>query len=229
MTELKWDPILDVTEIGVAVRDGVSSSNQVIIIIVKHLRKCKICSLPTIIQMFAMKELENHAYLFGYIISNCFALAALFFAVKSPRLARIFFFLLFTWASWFNWRTALQSPDTYVGTSAMALTIYRDFITGWFSKHVVLVIGFIATSQALIAISLLLKGWMYKTGIIGAIFFLLAIMPLGIASAFPSTVIMAYAMVWLLRRKADYIWKNHTHENTHLGLRNNTSHFLHHS
>ena len=153
-----------------------------------------------------MKEIGNHAYLIGYIISNAFALVLLFFAVIYPRVARILFFLLFAFASWINWKTALQSPQDYVRISDLALFVYRPFITGWFSKHVLYVVGFIATAQCFIAVSLLFKGWMYRTAVIGAIVFLLAIMPLGIASAFPSTLIMAYAMGWLLKQKADYVW-----------------------
>jgi hypothetical protein len=177
----------------------------------------------------AMKELQNHTYLVGYIISNAYALILLFLAVIYPRLARVFFFLLFALASWINWKITLQSPLDYVRTSEVALTIYRQFITGWFSKHVLLVVGFIATAQGFIAVSLLLKGWVYKTGIIGAIVFLVAIMPLGIASAFPSTLIMAYGMVWLLKKTPDYIWRGHLNDNNSFNIRNITSNSLYQS
>lgn len=175
-----------------------------------------------------MKDLEN-GFLLAYLVSNTFALILLFFAATSPRTARILFFLLFAVASVINWKICLQSPEHYVSTSQYALVIYRQFITGWFSNHVVLVVGFIATAQVFIAVSLLLKGWMYKTGVIGAIVFLLAIMPLGIASAFPSTLIMAYAMVWLLNRKVDYVWVNNNSERKDFSLRNRniTKHSLH--
>lgn len=175
-----------------------------------------------------MKELENHSYLIGYLISNAFALMLLFFAVKSPRVARVLFFLLFVGASWINWKIALQSPQLYIRTSDAAIVIYRKFITGWFSKHVVLVVGFIATAQAFIAASLLLKGLAYKIGLIAGIVFLLAIMPLGIVSAFPATLTMADAMVWLLRRKADYVWKSiNKRENRGFSLRNFPQHAMH--
>lgn len=176
-----------------------------------------------------MKELENDGYLIGYLISNVFALILLFLAVTFPRAARVLFFLLFAAASVINWKICLQSPQDYVSTSQYALVIYGQFITSWFSNHVVLVVGFIAIAQVLIAISLLLKGWMYKTGVVGAIVFLLAIMPLGIASAFPSTLIMAYAMVWLLKRKVDYVWINSNREKKDFIVRNRniTKHSLH--
>lgn len=61
-----------------------------------------------------MKELENHAWLIGYIVSNAYALIVLFFAVLFPRVARVLFLLLFALASYINWKTALQSPHDYV-------------------------------------------------------------------------------------------------------------------
>jgi hypothetical protein len=180
-----------------------------------------------------MKELENHTYFIGYVISNSFALLLLFLAIVFPRIARIFFCLLFAFASYTNWKIALQSPETYVQTSRVALNIYSQFITGWFSRNVLLVVGFIATAQALIAISVLLKGWIYKTGTAGAIVFLLAIMPLGIASAFPSTLIMAFAMMRLLKGKPDPIWNFHIKKAAGNGvlkrpftIKKITSHFL---
>ncbi|WP_018617464.1 hypothetical protein [Segetibacter koreensis] len=176
-----------------------------------------------------MKGLEDQTFLVGYLISNAFALILLFFSVFFPKVARVLFFILFASASYINWKLSLQSPEDYVRTSEAALGIYRLFITGWFSKHVVLVVGSIATAQSFIAVSLLLKGWFYKAGVIGAIVFLVAIMPLGIASAFPSTLIMAYAMVWLLKEKPDYVWKKQTKSNKRFNIRKFTSHSLYQS
>lgn len=180
-----------------------------------------------------MKEFVNNTFFIGYLISNAFSLLLVFFAVMSPRVARILFFLLFAFASWINWKIALQSPQDYVRAAESALFMYRGFITGWFSRHVLLVVGSIATAQAFIAVSILLRGWIYKAGVIGAIVFLLAIMPLGIAAAFPSTLIMAYAMVWLLKRKADYVWKKSVDDGKKLSkgfnIKRSTTHSLHHS
>ena len=176
-----------------------------------------------------MKEFANNAFLIGYLISNSCSLILLFFTLVSPRLARILFFLLFAVASWINWKLALESPQNYLQTADSALDIYRQFITGWFSRHVLMVVGFIATAQAFIAVSLLLTGWIYKAGIISGIIFLLAIMPLGIGSAFPSTLVMAYGMVWLLKGKTDYIWKKNISHRKGFNIKRMATHSLHHS
>ena len=155
-----------------------------------------------------MKGFENQTYLLMYIISNVVALLILSTAWKQPRIARLLFFLLFIWASWTNWKTALYNPQFYIEYADLSfLTIYRQFIRGWFSEHVTEMVGFIATCQALIAVSMLLKGWMLKTGAIGAIIFLLGIAPLGVGSAFPFSITASLALYLILKDGTnDYLW-----------------------
>ena len=162
-----------------------------------------------------MKGLENQVYLIAYIISNAFALMLLFFSWKHIKLSRLIFSILFAWASWANWTTALNSPADYLDYFSLALIpFYRNFIEGWFSEHIQLMVGVIATSQALIAITLLLKGWVYKIGIIGGTLFLIAIMPLGVGSAFPCTLILAIALIMLYKDHPHFILKRKFHSGT---------------
>ena len=149
-----------------------------------------------------MNGLENKVYLIAYIISNTFALLVLLFSWKHIKLCRMAFVILFGWASWANWTTAINSPDDYLDYAAFSfLPFYKHFIQGWFSNHICLIVGFIATVQAFIAISLILKGWVYKIGIIGGVLFLISIAPLGVGSAFPCTLLLALAL--------GIIYKNH--------------------
>ncbi len=155
-----------------------------------------------------MKGLENNTYLIMYIISNVVSLIMLWAAWKQHRFLRLMFFLLFAWASWTNWNEAVKTPIFYLDYADLTfLKFYRDFIHGWFSDHITAVVGFIATCQALIAISMISKGRILKIGALGAIVFLLAIIPLGAGSAFPCTLIMAIAMWSLFREKqTHYLW-----------------------
>jgi hypothetical protein len=155
-----------------------------------------------------MKGLENSTYLLLYIISNIVALLMWVIAWRSARLGRLLFFLLFAWASWMNWTTAIHSPQSYMEYADLSLlNVYKQFIRGWFSQHILLSVGFIASCQALIAISLLMKGWILKTGIVAAIIFLIAIVPLGVGSGFPCTVMLAFGMYVLFHKPAqDYLW-----------------------
>jgi hypothetical protein len=157
-----------------------------------------------------MKGFDNTTYLLMYIISNAVALLILWAAWKQPRLARLLFFLLFAWASWTNWTTALHHPQSYIEYADLSfLNVYKQFILGWFSNHITEAVGFIATCQALIAVSLVLKGWILRLGIICAIIFLLAIAPLGVGSAFPFSLIALGALYVILRSEAsDYLWLN---------------------
>lgn len=154
-----------------------------------------------------MGDTGSKIFLVAYISSNIAALIMLVAAIKYPRVARLMFFLLFAWACWANWSTALSTPQFYLDYARSAfLAAYKSFITGWFSRHIIMAVGFIATCQALIAVSVLLKGTVYKTGITGGIIFLLAILPLGFYAAFPCTLIMAIAMYLLFKHSQDYIW-----------------------
>jgi hypothetical protein len=148
-----------------------------------------------------MKGLDNQAYVILLTISNIVAILQLIAAVKWPRIARLSFFLLFAWASWTNWKESQQAPQFYLEYADLTWSNwYKDFINGWFSRHIELAVGFIATCQGLIAMSMLLKGCIFKTGALAAMVFLISILPFGIGSGFPCTAIMAVALYILLRK-----------------------------
>jgi hypothetical protein len=66
----------------------------------------------------------------------------------------------------------------------------------------------IAICQALIALGLVLNNGWTKAACLGGIIFGLAIAPLGIGSAFPSTLSMAIAFYILFKKyDHDLIWK----------------------
>lgn len=154
-----------------------------------------------------LKGLENQTYLIAYIISNVAALVLLYCASAWPRIGRLLFVLLFAWASWTNWGTALRTPEVYLDYANLTfLDLYRQTINGWFSEHITLAVGIIATCQALIAVSMVLKGWIFKAGAAGAILFLVGIAPLGVGAAFPATLIMALAMGVLMGKNHSYLW-----------------------
>lgn len=154
------------------------------------------------------KGLENQTYLVAYIISNAVALVLLFLSWKRPRLARLLFVLLFAWACWINWTTASQSPQRYMDYADLAfLDVYREAIQGWFSGHIQTVIGIIATCQGLVALGLLFRGRVYKIAVTAGIVFLVAIAPFGVGSAFPCTLVMAFALFLLLRQSHHYLWR----------------------
>jgi len=157
-----------------------------------------------------MRGLEVPQYLVAYLISNAIAIVLLLLAWKQPRMARASFSVLFIWACYTNWHVALTKPNDYLFYANLTFSgTYRSFILGWFSDHILLMVGFIATCQGLIAVSLLLKNWIYQVGIAGAIIFLLAIVPLGVGSGFPCTLILAAALYVLSRKSPEYLWHKH--------------------
>jgi hypothetical protein len=154
-----------------------------------------------------MKGLENPEFLAGLIGFNLLGIIFILCAVKWPRIGRMLFFLLFAWACWMNWTLSLKEPAVYQDYAELALFDgYRDFITGWFSRNTSWVVATIATCQGLIAISMLLKGWIYKLGCIGGMIFLLAIVPLGVGSGFPCTISFAIALFILFKKGKTFAW-----------------------
>jgi hypothetical protein len=148
-----------------------------------------------------MIELIKSIFLAGYIISNLFAIYLLYISWNKPDLARIIFSIIFLGACLTNWTIAINYPEDYLNFADMTvIRWYSDFITGWFSRHILLTVGCIATIQAMIGIAILLRGWLYKLAIAGGSLFLLAIIPLVVRSAFPGSIIMTIAMLKLFNR-----------------------------
>ncbi|MEP7318062.1 MAG: hypothetical protein ABI921_04965 [Panacibacter sp.] len=156
-----------------------------------------------------MKGFENEIYRYMLFVSTGISIIMLLVAIWWPRIARFLFFVLFAWAAYTNWQTSQQTPIVYVEYADLVWSnLYKNIINGWFAKHVELVVGVIAVCQGLIAISMLLKGVIFRIGAIGAIVFLAAIIPFGVGSGFPTTLIMCIALIIILRKHADdYIWQ----------------------
>jgi len=145
----------------------------------------------------------------AYLISNIVAVIMLACSWKYPRIARLLYLFLFAWASLANSHAALKTPQYYLDYERFAfIGFYRNFIHGFFSEHITALVLIVALCQIAIAVSMLLKGWIYRTGCLGAILFLVSIAPLGVGSGFPCTLIMAAGLLLLLRKKeVDYLWK----------------------
>lgn len=153
-----------------------------------------------------MKHLDQ--YLLPYLITQGVAAIFLVVAWKNTRLARLLFFLLFTLASITNFSFSFSNPNLYLAYADTALPFYRDFINGWFSRHIHMMVPMIATGQFMIAIGIILKGWWVKWACIGAIIFLMAIAPLMVGSGFPFSFIVSWAAWIVLKKdKKDFLWR----------------------
>lgn len=156
-----------------------------------------------------MKGLENETYLAGFIISNLAGLILLLVALKKPRVARILFSILFGWACWRNYTLAVMNPREYLAYADLAASWYRDFINGWFSRHIGIFVSIIAVFQGMIAAGMLLNDGWVKAACAGAVIFLLSIAPLGVGAAFPfSITVSAAALIIFFRDKHNYIWQD---------------------
>ncbi len=139
-------------------------------------------------------------WLMPHLISIVASLLMALAAWKRPTLGRTLFVLLFAWAAQFNLRTALAAPAAYLDYAALTdSTTMRRLILGPFAAHAQAYVVLIAVAHACIAIGLTLRGKVASVAAVGAIAFFVAIAPLGVGSAFPSSLILAGAMALLLR------------------------------
>ena len=156
-----------------------------------------------------MKAWDNSSYLLALLISNFVAVVLLYSTWKSPRLGRLLFLLVFSWAGLTNWVTFLKHPTAYLEYADLAFfSTYRNFINGWFSHHLLISVGFIASCQVLIGLGMMAKGFLFRLACVGAMIFLLAVLPLGVGSGFPCTLLMAIAMYLLYQQSPEnYLWQ----------------------
>src|SRR5689334_18261346 len=95
-------------------------------------------------------------YIAPYLISNLIAIVILVGAWKRPRAAQWVCGVIFLWASITNAATAIVRPRAYLEYASLTVSwSYREFITGWFSDHIQLLVLSVAAGQFVIAALLL--------------------------------------------------------------------------
>jgi hypothetical protein len=156
-------------------------------------------------------------YLIPFLVSNLVFGLTIVAALRKPMYARMFLAAFFLWATCINSTLAIRSPEVYLDYARLdAVPVYRDFINGFFSSHITPLVISIAAGQLFITIGLILNKTWTQLACFGGIVFGLAIAPLGVGSAFPSTVSMAIAFYILMRKyDHDYIWNWKQYKNQH--------------
>jgi hypothetical protein len=105
-----------------------------------------------------------------------------------------------------NLISVYNDPNVYIsGFGQTAIDFYKEIIYGPFSENPGLYVTLIAIGQILVGALMWSKKLWYNAGVLGGIIFLLAIAPLGVGSAFPSTLIMAiglFALLFKWRKKS---------------------------
>jgi hypothetical protein len=144
--------------------------------------------------------MEPKYIIIAYTISNIVALVFLIVSLKWKQIGRALYAVLFIWASYTNWTVVHQDPTSYLGNAKYAIDFYRHIINGIFSQYITPFVSFVAVCQFLIGLGMLSKGIVLKAACIGGIIFLVAIAPLGVASAFPATLTFAVGLIILYRQ-----------------------------
>ncbi len=134
---------------------------------------------------------------FPYLVTHTITISLIVICLKRPRIGKIAWGVIFLLAGVFNLIYGNLRPEAYVGYGENAVGLYKNFIFGAFRSHTELFISLIALGQILVGVLLFMRGKLFLLGILGGILFLAAISPLGVGSAFPSTVLMALCLLIL--------------------------------
>ena len=135
-----------------------------------------------------------------FTVTNVSSIILISICYRWPKIGKIVWGIMFILAGMFNFYTSISDPQAYLGYSRGAIGLYQKFIEGFFSANIVWIIGLISSCQILIGIFLFTKKTLFLLGTAGGIVFLLAISPLGLGSAFPATLLMAFSLVLLYLR-----------------------------
>lgn len=135
-----------------------------------------------------------------YTITHVITFSLIFICYKWPKIGKVAWGIIFILAGIYNIYTGISNPQAYLGYSQGAVSLYQRFINGLFSSYTSLIVSLIASGQIIVGIFLLMKRTPFLLGILGGIIFLVAISPLGIGSAFPSTLLMAISLIFLYIR-----------------------------
>jgi hypothetical protein len=136
-----------------------------------------------------------------YFALIAISLGVVWLSIKRHRLTRLLFILIFLLAGLINIFIAFTRPEVYQYYGGMAIVdFYRDFIYGYFKQHTIEIVSVIGLGQIAIAALLSTSGLLLKLGSTGGVIFFIAMAPLGFGSAFPATLILALALVFMQYR-----------------------------
>lgn len=138
----------------------------------------------------------------AYTVIVAFSLLQLVGSYRWPTVSRFIFFVLFGLAAYLNAQTVLTKPWVYDSYAEYALPLFSQFILGAFTAVTTPFVLSIVVGQAFIAISIFLKGDLFRIGCLFGIIFCLAIAPLGLGAAFPATLLLAIAFYRLFRHES---------------------------
>ena len=139
-------------------------------------------------------------YWLPFTVTHVITLSLIFFCYNWPKIGKVAWGIIFILAGIFNIYTGISNPQAYVDYGSQAVDLYKKFIYGVLSSYTSLIVSLIALGQILVGIFLFMKRTLFLLGILGGIIFLVAISPLGIGSAFPSTLLMSISLVLLYIR-----------------------------
>lgn len=142
---------------------------------------------------------QTDQFLLPWFISNLCSLLVVYVCYRWKNAGRLIFGLIFLLAACINAWMAIYQPSAYLEYGKLAfLDFYKEFIYGFFARNTGMFVMLIALGQLAISIGFFMNGKLFRPAILGAGVFLLAIVPLGVGSAFPATLFLLVALYFIV-------------------------------
>jgi hypothetical protein len=141
------------------------------------------------------------ALLLPLLVANALSIAFLVLALYRPNAGRITAGCGFVFAGLLNGTLAILDPQIYVkGLGPYAIGVYKTFIYGLLAQAPGRLVLAFALWHVVIGAMILVNITDYvRLGCLAAAVFLVGISPLGVGCAFPSNLILAGALIALIR------------------------------
>lgn len=136
-------------------------------------------------------------FIVPWFICNMLGFILLWIAIKFPQISRKAWGLLMILACFVNSYVVLTDPKSYLEFGVLAIPTMQKFIYSKFFSYPALLVIPIAVYQLAIGIVLLLSESpsLIRVSLMGAMVFFFGITPLGLSSAFPSSLVYASTMM----------------------------------
>jgi hypothetical protein len=141
-------------------------------------------------------------YFIPIFIGNLLAIILMLLSYHFPRVLRVIWGAIFITMGVVSLITVYNNPSVFIDLiGSKPVKFYQDFIDKTMVEHPGAFILLLGVIQILFGGMIWSRKVWFILGCIGAVLFLLAILPLGLAITFPLTIFMALSIIFLMRKR----------------------------
>ena len=145
---------------------------------------------------------QYQEYFIPIFIGNLLAIILMLLSYHFPRVLRVVWGAIFITMGIISLITVYNNPSVFIDLiGSKPVKFYQEFINKTLLKNPGAYISLLGVIQILFGGMIWSRKVWFILGCIGAVLFLLAILPLGVALTFPLTIFMALSIIFLMRKR----------------------------